>query len=90
EQIKETYGISDSLFQLILPYLRPGGSLRKIHINTATPDELKAHPYIRWKLAASIVAYRNQHGPFQSLEELKNIILLDEATYQKILPYLEL
>src|SRR5206468_10071405 len=58
EQVKETYGISDSCYQLILPYLRAGGSLRKIHINTVTQDELKMHPYIRWKLAAAIVAYR--------------------------------
>ncbi|MFL5730028.1 MAG: helix-hairpin-helix domain-containing protein [Cytophagaceae bacterium] len=90
KQVKETYGISDSTFQIILPYLHLNGSVRKLHLNSAGMEELKSHPYIRWKLANAIIAYRNQHGNFKSLEELKNILLMDEATFQKILPYLEL
>ncbi len=91
EQIGETYGLPDSTFQKIKGRLQvDGATLRKIAINTATKDELKAHPYIRWNLANAIVEYRNQHGAFKSLEELKNIVLIDDALLKKIAPYLEL
>ena len=64
--------------------------MRKMNVNTATKDDLKGHPYIRWNLANAIVEYRNQHGAFKSLDELKNIVLVDEATFGKIVHYLSL
>ncbi|HEY0067447.1 MAG TPA: helix-hairpin-helix domain-containing protein [Flavisolibacter sp.] len=91
DQVAETYGLADSVFQKIKPYLvldnRP---VKKLSINTATVDELKSHPYIRWNLAKAIVAYRQQHGRFHSLEELKKISLIDEAAFEKMKPYLGL
>ncbi|MCW3074728.1 MAG: helix-hairpin-helix protein [Flaviaesturariibacter sp.] len=91
EQIGETYGVPDSTFQKIKPYLSvDAAAVKKININTATKDELKTHPYIRWNLANAIVEYRNQHGAFKSLDELKNIVLVDNATYNKMAPYLSL
>lgn len=91
EQIGETYGLPDSTFQLIKGRLQPGaGEMRKLNVNAATKEELKMHPYIRWNLANAIVEYRNQHGAFKSLDELKNIALMDEATFRKIAPYLSL
>jgi DNA uptake protein ComE-like DNA-binding protein len=59
-------------------------------VNTATKDELKVHPYIRWNLANAIVEYRNQHGAFKNLDELRNIVLIDDVTFQKIVHYLNL
>lgn len=91
DQIGETYGLPDSTFQKIKARLQVDGSkIRKISVNTATKDELKAHPYIRWNLANAIVEYRNQHGAFKSLDELKNIVLIDEVTYNKLIHYLNL
>lgn len=91
EQIGQTYGLPDSTFQRIKGRLQVDeNGIRKINVNTATKDELKAHPYIRWNLANAIVEYRAQHGAFRSLDELKNIVLVDEVTYQKIEPYLAL
>lgn len=91
DQIGETYGLPDSTFQKIKGRLQvDGSSVKKINVNTATKDELKVHPYIRWNLANAIVEYRNQHGAFKSLEELKNIVLVDEATFGKIVHYVSL
>ena len=90
EQIGETYGLPDSTFQKIKGSFRLDGSIKKLNINTATKDELKVHPYIKWNLANAIVEYRNQHGAFKSLEELKNIAVIDEATFKKIAHYLSL
>ena len=90
EQVGETYGLPDSTYQKIKGLLQLSGSLKKLNVNTSTKDELKVHPYIKWNLANAIVEYRNQHGNFKSLEELKNIALIDEATFNKIVHYLEL
>lgn len=91
EQVSETYGLPDSTFQKIKSRLQADDNgLRKINLNTATKDELKAHPYIRWNLANVIVEYRNQHGTFKSLDELKNIALVNETTFEKIVHYLSL
>ena len=90
EQISEIYGLKDSVFQNIRSYLKISGSVKKININSITRDELKTHPYFKWNLANAIIEYRNQHGNFKSLEELKNISLVDEGTFKKIVNYLEL
>lgn len=89
-QIGETYGLPDSTFQKLKPYLQVHGGLKKLNLNAATKDELKTHPYIRWNLANAIVEYRAQHGPFKNLEDLKNIMLVDDATYAKLAPYVSL
>jgi competence protein ComEA len=90
DQVGETYGLPDSTFQKIKSYLHNSSPVRKININTATKDELKLHPYIRWNLANAIVEYRNQHGNFKDVNELRNIMMIDEKTLQKIIPYLSL
>jgi competence protein ComEA len=90
DQVGETYGLPDSTFQKIKASLQLNDSVKKLNVNTATKDELKAHPYFKWNLANAIVEYRNQHGAFKSLEELKNIAVIDEATFKKIVHYLSL
>jgi competence protein ComEA len=91
EQVGETFGLPDSVFQKIKPYLKINGdNIHKININTATEEELKLHPYIRWQLAKVITEYRKQHGNYKALEELKKIMLINEETYSKISPYLTL
>ena len=90
DQVGETYGLPDSTFQKIKGSFKLTGTVRKLNVNTATKDELKVHPYIKWNLANAIVEYRNQHGAFKSLDELKNISIIDEATFEKIVHYLSL
>lgn len=90
DQVGETYGLPDSTFQKIKASLQLGGSVKKLNVNTATKDELKAHPYIKWNLANAIVEYRNQHGAFKSLDDLKNIAVIDKTTFERIVHYLSL
>ena len=90
-QIKEIYGLPDSTFQVLKEYLQiKASTVKQFNLNTATKDELKGHPYIRWELANAIVEYRNQHGLFKNVEELKKILIIDEATFSKIAPYFTL
>ena len=89
EQVAETFGLPDSVFQKIRPLLILGeNELKKVNINTATLDELKQHPYIRYKLANQLVQYRNQHGNFSAISDMKKIMTVTEELYNKLSPYL--
>jgi len=89
QQISEIYGMVDSTFQKIKPSLLRGNpQLKKININTATTDELKVHPYIKWKVANAIVKYRKNNGDYSSIEALKKNYAVSEELYQKLAPYL--
>ncbi|MDG1849224.1 MAG: helix-hairpin-helix domain-containing protein [Flavobacteriales bacterium] len=91
EQLLEVYGIDSVLFDRILPYLLIGQQdLRKININTCTEKNLKAHPYISNPVAKLVVKYREHHGFYQSLDELKSLPLIDEQLFRKIVVYLEI
>jgi len=91
EQVKETFGLPDSTYQKIKQYLNlENPSVKKININTATVDELKAHPYIKYILANPIVAYRNEHGLFSKIEDVKKVMVVTEEVYSRIAPYLSL
>lgn len=52
------------------PAAGPGG---KVNVNTATEADLDTLPGIGPTLAARIVQYRGQNGPFNSPEELMNV-----------------
>jgi len=91
EQVGETYGLPDSTFQKIKQYLKLDNlSVKKININTATIDELKAHPYIKFSLANPIIAYRIEHGSFSKVEDIKKVMAVTDEIYKKIVPYLTL
>lgn len=91
EQVGETYGLPDSTFQKIKQNLKLfNTSIKKININTATVDELKTHPYIKYTVANPVVSYRNEHGPFSKLEDLKKVMAVTEEVYLRIVPYLSL
>lgn len=91
DQVAETYALPDSTFQKIKDRLVIGNqTVKKININTATVDEMKPHPYIRYNMANAIVQYRNQHGSFIALSDLKKIMLVTEDIYNKAEPYLSI
>lgn len=62
--------------------------VRRIRINRCTAEELAAHPYMRWKLARPLIAYRDQHGPFRSKDAIKGCSLITDEVYGRIAPYL--
>jgi len=89
EQVAETYGLPDSTFQKIKTKLVINGSnVKKLNINIATVDELKAHPYLRYNIANAIVQYRSQHGNFSAISDMKKIMMITDEIYNKTAPYL--
>ncbi|KOY85994.1 hypothetical protein AD998_07415 [bacterium 336/3] len=88
-QIDEIFGLDSIAKNSLKTYtFIQLGSWKKININTANVEELKAHIYIGYKLAPIIVNYRQQHGRFQSEEDLKKIKILDTEKIEKLRPYL--
>lgn len=89
KQVAETFGLADSVFLKIEPLLKlENTAVRKININTATAEELKAHPYLKWGLINALIAFRKEHGTFRKKEELKQVMAVTEEVYLKISPYL--
>ena len=90
EQVGETFLLPDSVFQKIKPRLSlSNASVKQMNINTATLDEFKAHPYIRYAIGNAIVQYRTQHGNFSSVNDLKKIMVVTEEIFNKLLPYIK-
>ncbi len=62
----------------------------KVNINTATKEELMTLDGIGEVLAEHILAYRNQYGGFDSLEELMQVSGIGEKRFAAIQPYITL
>jgi len=60
-----------------------------VDINTATVEQLQAVSGIGEKIAAEIVAYRNAHGVFQSVDDLVNVKGIGEKKLELIKSTLE-
>ncbi len=89
EQLKEVFGFTDSLFQVIKNYVKVDASLiKKLDINTEDFKKLNAHPYISYEDTKAIFDYRRKNGVITKLEHLK-ICISDEAQLKKLIPYLE-
>lgn len=89
EQIGETYGLKDSTFQRILPCLTLEVPARMIPINEASFEVLAAHPYIGYKVAKIMVAYRKANGPFAEPDDLLAIPAWEAPVRSKALLYLK-
>jgi len=88
DQVAETWGLPDSTFQKIRPMLSLSAPVtRKIPLNTAPEDLLQQHPYIRFKLARVIIRYRQEHGPFASVADLRRISLVTDELFARLEPY---
>ena len=91
KQLEEVYGLDSTVLKEISINTRID-SLRisAININTDSLKHLSKHPYISYKLAKTIIAYKNQHGPFKNTLDLKNIKIVTDSMFIRLMPYLEL
>jgi len=88
-QVAETYNLPDSTFEKIKKYLVLNSkAIKKININSASVDEMRAHPYISYNTANAIFQYRQQHGNFKSVEDVKKIMTISDDFFNKAAPYL--
>ena len=59
-----------------------------VDLNAASPEQLDALPGIGPALAARIVAYRDEHGPFTKIEHLNDVKGIGARTLEKLRPLL--
>jgi len=89
EQLMEVYGIDTAKYREISTHATVNTMrIKKLHINTATIDELRPFPYFNFKQMNAIVQYRTQHGNYHSMEDLHQVAILDDEILRKIAPYL--
>lgn len=60
----------------------------RVHINTASKEEFMTLNGIGEVKAEAIIAYRQEKGGFNSIEEVKNISGIGEKTFEKIKPFI--
>ena len=90
EQVSEVYNFPDSTYQSIKEFLtNESPNITKISINKLTAEKLKNHPYIQWKQAKRIVAFRKQHGAFSDMNSIRKMPVFTEEFFIKIEPYLK-
>ena len=64
--------------------INSGSDTDLININTASSFELESLPGIGPKTAEKIIDYRNQNGPFLSIESIINVSGIGPGTYERI------
>ncbi|MBD1398319.1 helix-hairpin-helix domain-containing protein [Pontibacter sp. JH31] len=89
-QVQEVYGLPTATVDSLQKYtfVPKSVTIKQLSLNQANADELKAHPYISSNVARAIVAYREQHGAFRQVSEIRQIKIVTAELFEKISPYL--
>ena len=77
---------SDADFLLVLDYLAkhyPAEAVPRVNVNQASAIELESGLSLRRSQAKALIAYRNEHGPFKTIEDLKKVPVLDAAMIEE-------
>ncbi len=62
--------------------------LGEYDINTATPEQLQNLPNIGPVLAQRIIDYRNEHGPFASIEDICKVSGIGQKRFENLKDYI--
>jgi competence ComEA-like helix-hairpin-helix protein len=88
DQISEVYGLSPETFDQIKSKLTVDATkIRGLNINELDVKSLAQHPYVSYNMAKLIVSYREQHGPYQKVEDLLNSKGIEPQDVKKIEAY---
>lgn len=91
EQLLEVYNLDSAVYQRVKEnFWVDASKIEKINLNTATFKEILQHPYTDYYLVKQMVNYREKHGGFKKLSQLRELDLMYEELYEKLKPYLTL
>lgn len=100
DDIKKTYGLSDSVFSFLQPFLQINpenissdntgkSTVRLPSINTAS-EALLIKAGVNPAIASAIVQYRKQYGLFGQIEDLRKIVFIQTAQYEQLIKQVRL
>lgn len=91
DQFKEVFGLDSAVLRQLLntAFVAPDFLPDRIDLNVADEKVLDSHPYISRQEARAIVAYRFQHGRFDSVSELRKLPMFNEEKVRRLEPYLK-
>jgi len=90
DQLTEVYGITDSLYQQIVPFVTVAdSSIRKLAINLASFKEVNAHPYISYEQTKDIFNQKSKVGKYQGAADLVKLRSFDSLQVEKLIPYID-
>jgi len=88
QQLREVYGISDSIFLIIRSkVITNPGRIKIINLNLADEKSLSLHPYIGKYAAQGIIKYRMQVQIIKDINELYINGLIQEDKLEKLKNY---
>ena len=91
KQIKEVWGISDSLYHTLVPYLQVNPeNIQKSNINKMTKEDLGRHNYVGWHKSKMIMAYKGSHGEYKSMEDFYKLHALTKADVDTLKLYFDI
>lgn len=91
DQLTEVYFFQDSLLPKVASMFSFDSlQLTKLHINLDSVHTLKSHPYLSYNQARAIFNYREVHGVYKQVEDIKAIKILPDSTFDKLKPYISL
>lgn len=89
EQLLEVYGLDSLKYAEIKDQLSlDDPELTRINLNTALFDDLKNHPYLKYKQVNAIIQFRKQHGNYSNIADLRKVAILSAETIERLAPYI--
>jgi len=90
DQVGETPGLREGAFEDLREKLTmTQEDPRFIRINFISEWKLAQHPYISKKQAEIVILNRRNHGKYRTREDLLETVVLDAATVDRLLPYID-
>lgn len=91
-QLYDVYGLSPEVARRAMERFRicSPPPVHRVNLNTAGIPDLAGIPYLNWAIARDLVRYREAHGPFLNLSQLKEVESIPADKIDRIGLYLGL
>ena len=89
-QLYEVYNLDTTVVEELISrsFIEETFSPTKFQINQLDEPTMAKHPYVSYRQAKLLTAYRNQHGPFNTENDLLEVYSIDEEFILKMKAYI--
>jgi competence ComEA-like helix-hairpin-helix protein len=89
EQLLEVFGMDSIRYNGFIDDVElNAGLVQKMDLNNVEFKVLLKHPYVEYYIVKSIFKFKDEHGRFDSVGELKDVPLIYDELYEKLKNYL--